>query len=950
MKLSPLYVFYSWNEAMDNDEIAQQMREFAARGITGVFIHARGGLEIEYFGREWFEKIALCIRLAKEYGMEVGLYDENGWPSGFGGGTVNGLGPAYWQKKLRVSPVYTPGANKKLLAEYRRQGGGYVRVPAGEGELFAVAESNPGYVDILSPRVADAFIANVHERYREKFGAEFGKTIRFLFTDEPQLAAPYAYSEGMEEIFRQRYGYDMLDELWRLGTETRGFSAFHSHYRTLCAQMFHENYTAKIAKWCEKNHLLFTGHFACEENCVTLNLNGGPMNGYRYMQAPGVDALGRCLLPPQLFEQVVSAKNFFGRDYALSETFGCAGWSAAFADFMRIWANQAVRGINLPCLHLSAYSIRGIRKRDYPAFFSYQEPWWDSFGELARRLRFAAGFVSAPRDGDILVVTPEYSSFGLTPECLLDRELAARFGGLVQALEEEQAAFDVVNGAILDAFAGVEGGELVLRGRKYAAVIVSACLALSDTSRAVLSAAAAAGIPVGFADLRAETSGVCAEIGGVPMASAEDFLWRIRYRRRIAVHTPGGGLDKNVCVRSFGNRYAVFNKEENARKRVRIFVAGAGNLAVYDMSGTLRETAAAADGWFDADLLPGELLLLEKTEKKAAVRPAVRRTAAVRPDSLCRLAPNCLTLDRARFAADGGSYSDTMPVLRIEEMLSGIKCGKIKVRYTFFADFIPDDLHLCAEKGAESVSVNGGEIPRADGWFVDKAIYAYPIAALAKTGENSVELVFTQKRVCSASALDSENEIDRNLFSFDLEIENIYLTGSFSVQAPACAESCRTLAVPGADFRIVPEKPLVCGELTSQGLWFYRGDVAADFCLPAVRPGERIFLRAEGGGQICGRAECEGTQIAVFCGEGDEAEVTGYAGKRVRFVITAGNRNLFGPHHHAAGDPVVVGGNTFRGVRGFEDEWSPERYLTDTGTESYNFVRCAFPRLQLVYR
>ena len=66
MKLSPLYVFYSWNEAMDNDEIAQQMREFAARGITGVFIHARGGLEIEYFGREWFDKTALCILLSKE--------------------------------------------------------------------------------------------------------------------------------------------------------------------------------------------------------------------------------------------------------------------------------------------------------------------------------------------------------------------------------------------------------------------------------------------------------------------------------------------------------------------------------------------------------------------------------------------------------------------------------------------------------------------------------------------------------------------------------------------------------------------------------------------------------------------------------------------------------------------------------------------------------------------
>ena len=233
---------------------------------------------------------------------------------------------------------------------------------------------------------------------------------------------------------------------------------------------------------------------------------------------------------------------------------------------------------------------------------------------------------------------------------------------------------------------------------------------------------------------------------------------------------------------------------------------------------------------------------------------------------------------------------------------------------------------------------------------MDKSIASYPIAMLARKGKNDVEMHFSKRGARSAEALDSENEIDRNLFTFDLEIENIYITGSFSVDTAQVRTGSNTLSVNAGNFRIVPEKPLACGELTQQGLWFYRGEVAAEFCLPDVQQGERIFLQAESGGQICCRAECEGRRLAVLCGDADRAEVSGCAGKTVRLILTLGNRNLLGPHHHAAGDPIVVGGNTFRGVRGFEDEWAPQRYLQSTARDEYHFVRCVFTGVRLVYR
>ena len=63
-----------------------------AAGIGGFFMHARSGLRTRYFSGEWFEAVKACIEEAAKLGMEPWLYDENGWPSGFGNGGVNGLG------------------------------------------------------------------------------------------------------------------------------------------------------------------------------------------------------------------------------------------------------------------------------------------------------------------------------------------------------------------------------------------------------------------------------------------------------------------------------------------------------------------------------------------------------------------------------------------------------------------------------------------------------------------------------------------------------------------------------------------------------------------------------------------------------------------------------------------------------------------------------------------
>ena len=96
-------VFWAWNGDLNRNTIEKQLKDFRAKGITDVFAHARAGLKVEYMGKEWMDAFAYALSVAEKVGIKIWIYDENGWPSGFGDGKVNGLGIGYQQKYLRMS-------------------------------------------------------------------------------------------------------------------------------------------------------------------------------------------------------------------------------------------------------------------------------------------------------------------------------------------------------------------------------------------------------------------------------------------------------------------------------------------------------------------------------------------------------------------------------------------------------------------------------------------------------------------------------------------------------------------------------------------------------------------------------------------------------------------------------------------------------------------------------
>ena len=310
--------FWSWNDKLDPEVLRAQIREMHRQCIGGFFMHARGGLQTEYLSQDWFDCVNACLDEAGKLGMEAWLYDENGWPSGFGGGQVNGLGVKYQQKYLR----YETGPAEKLgtentIACYTPDGKFISReIPHDcSGDILrCYYEVNPYYVDNLDPKVVRAFLESTHEKYWRNIRPDLKKNLKGVFTDEPQLSRNgLLWSLVMEKEYAREYQRDLIEELPLLFLNDADCRAVRIRFWKLAAKLFRDNFMKQIHDWCAAHGWLLTGHHVLEETCQSqLSPNGAIMPQYRYYDIPGVDKLGRDEASPAMLTQVASIAAQFG--------------------------------------------------------------------------------------------------------------------------------------------------------------------------------------------------------------------------------------------------------------------------------------------------------------------------------------------------------------------------------------------------------------------------------------------------------------------------------------------------------------------------------------------------------------------------------------------------------------------------------------------------------------
>src|SRR5664279_1103758 len=201
--------FFVWNGEITADEIDKDLVSFKNAGSSQVFIHPRPGLITEYLSENWFELYKHAVDKGKELGMNIWIYDENSYPSGFAGGHVPAEMPESYNKGQGLNMTKAgilPDTVDKFYLCLKEEDGIYKdktstvsneKGKPGNYFLFSKTYNKTSdwyggfsYVDLLYPGVTQKFIDVTMKGYEKNIGSEFGKTVPGTFTDEKQIESP----------------------------------------------------------------------------------------------------------------------------------------------------------------------------------------------------------------------------------------------------------------------------------------------------------------------------------------------------------------------------------------------------------------------------------------------------------------------------------------------------------------------------------------------------------------------------------------------------------------------------------------------------------------------------------------------------------------------------------------------------------------------------------------
>lgn len=942
-------VFWSLNDKLDREQISRSIMDFKEKGINGFFLHARAGLRTPYMSNEWFEMVRFAAETAYSVGLDAYLYDEDGWPSGFAGGRVPACGKEFQQTWLLPSrekgkdiaateDLYCVfDENKKIVQPD-------AVLPEEDYLVFRICR-NPAYADLLNPECVREFIRTTHEEYKKRMGDLFGTAIKGIFTDEPQMSNyGFPYTSRFDRLFRERYGEDFRENCRLLLERSAQGDRFRYRYRRLISALYRSSFSEQIGNWCNENGLIFTGHMAAEDGLYTqIQSQANVSPHYKYFSMPGIDHLCLRKASVVLLKQVTSAARQYGKDNVLSETFGCAGWNATPAQLLDIWFRQVMFGVNVACMHLSAYSITGRRKRDYPPSFSYHSSWWEKMNSLSAPVQKLGDLAHEGRYAPkIAVISPLMSFFakhdnqGYHPELI---ELTVEYRKLLETLLSEYYDFDIVDEEVLEDCGRFSEGKLIVGKASYDHVIVPKTYNISSCTAKIFREMIEQDASLYFVDAYPtmtdgepdETFRAYFEAGKLRGLSNRDALLakmlranRIEPLFRLYDEKKQELLSRiNVSVAeiSGGRRVFVHNYCKGARKAC---FSHEGKNFSYCLQGMESIVLDLLDGGAVRLYSPfsGRDSLLLPNGHEPRLQDEKMLLWKARP-----LDENVLTLDEATAFVDGKQVASGNILHVSRKLYSDHLKGKnrVKIRYTFFCEDILKDLDVAVENcGDPEVTVNGKPLRRKKGYFIDRNISRFSLNGKLVQGENVLDLDY--RIVSQKEALDDAVfETEKNRFFYDTEFEAVYLTGHFTVRAEKREWRDQYYVLRRGTLKLcapVREMSVQC-DLQGEGYPFYRGKTEYTATFRRMKKAEKTFIRIPYAGPVA-ELYVNGSYVRDILGD-FEAEITDHVRpglNSIRLVAYNSNRNALGPHHYFDGDICYVGPDVFMGEKGWEDNFS----------------------------
>ena len=997
--------FWAWNDRLDPQELNAQIEDMADKGMGGFFIHSREGLETPYLGEEWIQCVRAATDAAEKHGVKAWLYDEDRWPSGSAGGCVPALGGDACRAKAitieiiapeqpvpredttqSVKAVFAAVMRNGELRAYRRLPGMHSDRKAGETLLIFRREvSGPSEwfnddapADNLNPDSVKLFIQTTYEAYRKEVGDKFGGTVAGIFTDEPNIAdgncafSPgrgwIPWTDGLENDFSAKRGYALFDHLPLLFYTGKDSPRVRHDYWHTVSERFCEAYSKQLGDWCDQNRLRFTGHYLVENELgASIRVSASTMPHYRYQHVPGIDLLREQDGEVLTVKQCASVARQYGRKHVLSEFYACIGWDLDFEGQKWVGDWQYALGVTMRCQHLSMYSLKGCRKRDYALSFNYQASWWkhDRFIEnYFARLSLMLTQGDALRDLLILhPLTSAWTMMGADPyrgDGWFDEEniravdaYGREFSAVLQQFLDEHHDFDLGDETILAEKGVAEATALRVGCAAYRAVVVPPVQSLFVTTVQLLEQVLDAGVPViligdpptmieGVPDARITALFRRAEVARAADARAACKIVEALLPRHISMRNTQGNQTPGLwyMLRRDGAKRILFvaNSRRNEACSTTIHLPGSALAEAWDLlTGTVQPIAVTLEsGGFRFPLRLGaaeSAMFVIHDGKEPVTRKAHTdyRTAArlEAPFAIRTTQENALVLDicRYRMQRSGGKGSAWSASMEIWQAQREIRKA-LQMRPIFY-------------NGLPQRYKWAGEPHRNDGTTVelqlDFTVKTVPEGKVSLVLENAAAFTFALNgkpfpgkvsgwfldrsfgRVILPTLQMGQNLLVlRCNYQNAMELENAYLLGDF------CVDASRSMTAP--------VRSLQLGDWCTQGFPNYCGGMVyqSSFIMPKRGDG-KIYLSPGAWKGIVAAIRINGREAGLIPWKAfDKLEITDHVlqgENMVEIEIVASPKNIFGPFHDQTGDPNI----SWESFRTVGSAYTPDYRLIKSG-------------------
>ncbi len=494
----PVYAWV-WNDVLDKNEIKKQIDEMLDGGIRCFYVIPEPKefrpnsmvtrLEPDYLSDEFMKFIKFTADYASEKGMYMWIYDEGGWPSGHAIGKIVEKYPELERKRLfkrtislKKGETYTDSEGTiAAFIKNKRIFSGHTPEENTEITEFYIEKcgdvlGNGKFADITEKATTEAFIELTHEKYKEYIGEYFGKTVPFMFTDEPKLDM-YVFNSDIEKKFIERYNYNIRDFLPIIAKsygENDEENRIRSDYFSLCGEVFNENYLKTQAKWCEDNGIFFTGHID-NDHKPEYAVNHGyttHTDTLSNLHVPGIDVIWRqiyrgkdtndgCKFFPRIAASAAAKR---GKNLTMSETFGVYGSGMTCDDIRYVLNYQFVRGINLMNFMTISYGRKDFLTYAERPSFGAEKPGYEGLktvNEYVARLSYLTTIGKSGTDTLLYLPIKDIHAGGEIRENAIEN-----FTKLGNSLENSGVDFHICDDFTLEN-AKIENNQLIIGEAHY---------------------------------------------------------------------------------------------------------------------------------------------------------------------------------------------------------------------------------------------------------------------------------------------------------------------------------------------------------------------------------------------------------------------------------------------------------------------------------------------------